>query len=83
MVGKDLTRPNGVAVSNDQKTLYGAISDRSNPRIMAYDIVPDGGENGRVFFDGNELSKNNVGSFDGLKVHPSGTVSPRVQGVFW
>ena len=74
LVVKDLTRPNGVAVSNDQKTLYVAISDRSNPRIMAYDIVPDGVENGRVFFDGNELSKNNVGSFDGLKVHPSGTV---------
>ena len=74
LVVKDLTLPNGVAGSNDQKTLYVAISDRSNPRIMAYDIVPDGVENGRVFFDGNELSKNNVGSFDGLKVHPSGTV---------
>ena len=24
---KDLTRPNGVAISNDQKTLYVAISD--------------------------------------------------------
>ncbi|MBH45934.1 MAG: gluconolactonase, partial [Flavobacteriaceae bacterium] len=74
LVVKDLTRPNGVAVSNDQKTLYVAISDRSSPRIMAYDIVPDGVENGRVFFDGDELSKNNVGSFDGLKVHSSGTV---------
>ena len=70
----DLTRPNGVAISNDQKTLYVAISDPKNPRIMAYNIVHDGVENGRVFFDGNALAKKNKGSFDGLKVHPSGTL---------
>ena len=70
----NLTRPNGVAVSNDQKTLYVGISDSSNQRIMVYDIVPQGVKNARVFFDGNELAKTNKGSFDGLKIHPSGTV---------
>ena len=70
----DLTRPNGIAISNDQKTLYVGISDSSNQRIMAYDIVPQGVKNARVFFDGNELAKTNKGSFDGLKIHPSGTV---------
>jgi gluconolactonase len=74
LVIDDLTRPNGVAISNDQKTLYIAISDSKNPRIMAYDIVSDGVENARVFFDGNALAKENKGSFDGLKVHPSGTL---------
>ena len=27
-----------------------------------------------VFFDGKELAKNDIGLFDGLKVHPTGTV---------
>ena len=70
----DLTRPNGIAISNDQKTLYVGISDSSNQRIMGYDIAPQGVKNARVFFDGNELAKTNKGSFDGLKIHPSGAV---------
>ena len=70
----NLTRPNGVAISNDQKTLYVGISDSSNQRIMKYDIIPQGVKNASVFFDGNELAKTNKGSFDGLKIHPSGTV---------
>ena len=70
----NLTRPNGVAISNDQKTLYVGISDSSNQRIMKYDIIPQGVKNASVFFDGNKLAKTNKGSFDGLKIHPSGTV---------
>ena len=70
----NLTRPNGVAISNDQKTLYVGISYSSNQRIMQYDIIPQGVKNARVFFDGNELATTNKGSFDGLKIHPSGTV---------
>ena len=74
LVIKDLTRPNGVAISNDQKTLYVAISDPKNRRIMAYDITPEGIENGRVFFDDSSLDINARGNFDGLKIHPSGTI---------
>tara|TARA_B100000963_G_scaffold294991_1_gene265788 strand:- start:2284 stop:3294 length:1011 start_codon:yes stop_codon:yes gene_type:complete len=74
LVIKDLTRPNGVAISNDQKTLYVAISDPKNRRIMAYDITHEGIENGRVFFDDSSLDINARGNFDGLKIHPSGTI---------
>lgn len=70
----NLTRPNGVAVSNDQKTLYVAISDPKDRRIMAYDITPDGVENARVFFNDDALGKESRGNFDGLKIHPSGTI---------
>lgn len=70
----DLTRPNGVAISNDQKTLYVAISDPKDRRIMAYDINANGVENGRVFFNDDALGKEDKGNFDGLKVHPSGTI---------
>ena len=70
----DLSVPNGIAISNDQKTLYVNISDRNNMIIMAYDITSTGVTNSRVFFDGNELAKKDKGSFDGLKIHPSGTI---------
>jgi gluconolactonase len=71
---KDLTRPNGIAVSNDQKTLYVAISDPKDRRIMAYDIKLNRVENGRVFFNDGGLGKEDRGNFDGLKIHPSGTI---------
>ncbi len=74
LIVDNLTRPNGIAISNDQKTLYVAISDPKNPRVMAYDLVLEGAKNARIFFDGNLLAQNNKGSFDGLKVHPSGTI---------
>ncbi|MEC9195820.1 MAG: SMP-30/gluconolactonase/LRE family protein, partial [Bacteroidota bacterium] len=74
LIISDLTRPNGVAISNDQKTLYVAVSDPKDRRIMAYDITPYGVENARVFFDDDGLGKENRGNFDGLKIHPSGTI---------
>ncbi|MBT4826122.1 MAG: SMP-30/gluconolactonase/LRE family protein [Flavobacteriaceae bacterium] len=70
----NLTRPNGVAISIDQKTLYVAVSDPKDRRIMAYDIQPNGVENGRVFFNDDALRKEDRGNFDGLKIHPSGTI---------
>jgi gluconolactonase len=70
----DLSIPNGIAISNDQKTLYVNVSDREDMKIMAYNITSSGVTNGRVFFDGNELAKKDNGSFDGLKIHPSGII---------
>lgn len=70
----DLTAPNGIAISNNQKTLYVTISDRSYPRIMAYDITPTGVINARVFFDGTALMSKGKGNFDGLKIHPTGVI---------
>ena len=74
LIINDLTRPNGIAVSNDQKTLYVTISDPKDRKIMAYDITPNGVENGRVFFNDGSLGKEDRGNFDGLKIHPSGTI---------
>lgn len=48
----DLTRPNGIAFSPDEATLYVANSDPEQPVIMAYDVAPDGAiANGRVRFN--------------------------------
>ena len=71
---KNLTRPNGISISNDEKILYVANSDKINPVIMQYDLSEEGAKNPSVFFDGRELTKKDIGLFDGLKVHPTGNV---------
>ena len=71
---KNLSRPNGIAISNDEKTLYVANSDSKNPVIMKYQITDEGVKNPEIFFDCSILSKKDIGAFDGLKIHPTGTV---------
>ena len=44
-----MTRPNGIAISIDEKTLYVANSDSKNPVIMKYKITDEGVENPEVF----------------------------------
>ncbi|MEM9235987.1 MAG: SMP-30/gluconolactonase/LRE family protein [Verrucomicrobiota bacterium] len=70
---RDLERPNGIALSPDEKTLYVAQSHRPLPVIMAYPVQDDGsvGE-GRVFFDTRGLE--GPGLPDGMKVRSDGTV---------
>src|SRR5690349_14385379 len=42
VVIRDLTRPNGIAISPDDKTLYIANSDEKKKVWMAYDLEPNG-----------------------------------------
>ena len=47
----ELSRPNGIAFSPDQRILYVSNSDQGQPVVMAYDVEPDGGlGDGRVFY---------------------------------
>ena len=70
----DITLPNGIAISPDNKILYVNCSDMEYPFITKFDITDNGLENRSIFFDGTELAKSSEGWFDGLKVHSSGTV---------
>jgi len=76
MVVKNLTRPNGVALSPDEKTLYVNQSDSNAPYIMAYDIQNNGSlDKGHIFFDATSLLESGlVGSLDGIKVAQDGTI---------
>lgn len=70
-----LSMPNGIALSRDQNTLYINQSDPDNPVLYSYEITKDGSlENGKIFFDFLQLSKNTNGLPDGLKVHNSGNI---------
>ena len=76
LVTKELTFPNGIAFSPDEKILYVAVSDSKAPRLMAYDVKEDGSVGaGRVFFDAKPLSaQGRKGSCDGMKVDKDGNV---------
>jgi gluconolactonase len=77
LVADDLSRPNGVALSPDQQTLYVTMSDEKRPHILAYPLDVDGGVSGapRIFHDFSaELARKLPGLPDGLKVAKSGHV---------
>lgn len=73
---KDLTFPNGVALSPDEKTLYIAVSDPKSAKVWAYDVQADGTvANKRQFFDAAPLvATGRIGLPDGMKVDEHGDV---------
>lgn len=72
----DLTRPNGIALSPDEKTLYVAQSDPVRPVVMAYPLQADGSVGkGRVVFGAEGMKKQGLdGGFDGMKVDRDGNL---------
>jgi gluconolactonase len=75
LLTKEMTFPNGLAFSPDEKTLYVANSDPQRAIWMAYDVKPDGTlANGRVFFDATAMRKGRKGLPDGMKVDCRGNV---------
>ncbi len=72
----DLTRPNGIALSPDEKILYVAQSDPMRPLVMAYPLLAEGTVGkGRVVFGPDEMKKQNLpGGFDGMKVDREGNL---------
>ncbi len=70
-----MTRPNGIGFSPDEKTLYVANSDPQLAHWMAYDVQSDGTlANGRVLFDATRFVPSRKGLPDGLKVDRSGNI---------
>jgi gluconolactonase len=76
LLTKDMTRPNGIGLSPDEKTLYVAQSDPAAAVWMAYDVKPEGTiENGRVFFDATAwVTEGKKGLPDGLAVDIAGNL---------
>ena len=76
LVSDRMSRPNGIALAPDERTLYVANSDRNEPVLLAFPLQSDGtaGE-ARVFFDARPLlQQGDRGSLDGLKVDVHGNV---------
>jgi gluconolactonase len=70
---RDLNRPNGIALSPDEKTLYVSNSDEKKRFWMRYDVAANGTvSNGRMFYD--LAGAKEQGIPDGMKVDSRGNI---------
>jgi gluconolactonase len=76
LLTRELSRPNGLAFSPDERTLYVANSDPGKAIVMAYAMKDDGTlDAGRIFFDATKAAQEKKpGLPDGMKVSRDGTV---------
>ena len=76
LLTKEVTRPNGIAFSPDEKTLYVASSDPDKAVWHAFPVNPDGTLGaGRIFADFTPQFRNKAkGLPDGLKVDVKGNL---------
>ena len=76
LLNKEMTRPNGLAFSPDEKTLYVAQSDPDASLWMAFPVNGDGTLGaGKVFKDVTDLAKQKLpGSPDGMKIDQHGNL---------
>ena len=82
LLARDLKRPNGLAFSPDEKTLYVANSDAARKIWMAYPVKQDGTLGaGRVFFDVTSSAED--GLPDGMKVDRDGNLYCTGPGGVW
>jgi gluconolactonase len=76
LLTKEMSRPNGIAFSPDEKTLYVANSDPDQAVWMAFPVKADGTLGaGKVFFDSTAWAKaRKKGLPDGMKVDRDGNL---------
>jgi len=77
---RDFEKPNGLAFSPDEKTLY--IDDSAKRHIRAFDVAPDGRlSNSRIF--ANMDDPQGVGSPDGMKLDVTGNIYCTGPSAIW
>ncbi len=82
LVGTDLSGPNGLAFSPDEKYLYVGNWDEKKKVVMRYDVNTDGSlSNGKVFFDMTNAPGEDA--LDGVKVDQRGNVYVSGPGGLW
>jgi gluconolactonase len=84
LLTKDMSRPNGIGFSPDEKTLYVANSDPAKANWMAFPVKADGalGE-GKLFYDVTKEVRKLKGLPDGLKLDKQGNVFATGPGGVW
>jgi gluconolactonase len=84
LIDDQLERPNGSALSPDQKTLYVANSHGTNAIWMTYDLNEDGTVKGkRVLKDVTKRVGTRKGMPDGLKINDEGYIFATAPGGVW
>lgn len=77
LLTKELTRPNGIALSPDEKTLYVAQSHKPAPIFQAYAIKEDGttDENGKTLYNAKKFADaGDPGMPDGMCIDVKGNL---------
>lgn len=75
LLTRDMTRPNGLAFSPDERRLYVAQSDEKAAIWRVFDVKPDGTiENSRVLLDVTSMVPTKKGLPDGLKIDTEGNL---------
>ncbi len=69
-----ITRPNGIALSPDNKYLYVANSDGDKPHWYRYELGVDSIVSGGIFYDASKEAATQKGSPDGMKVDKNGNL---------
>ncbi len=74
LLTKEFTRPNGIGLSPDEKTLYVAQSDKAKPIYQSFPVNEDGtiGE-GKLLFDAAPLT-DDPGMPDGMAIDTNGNL---------
>jgi gluconolactonase len=85
LLTKEMSRPNGIELSPDEKTLYIANSDPERPVWMAFPVKADGTiGKGKVFVDGSKwVAEKRLGLPDGMKVDTAGNLWATGPGGVW
>jgi gluconolactonase len=78
-----ITRPNGILLLNNEKTLLVANSDPAKPNWYAFDIDGDRVSNGRIFYSTAGSEKGLKGLPDGMKVDKAGNLFASGPGGIW
>ena len=83
LVDGSLTRPNGIALTPDEKRLFVSNSDEKDRKIVYYDLGPDGLPTGpaKLFLDANGMK--GPGNPDGMKIAADGTMFCSSPGGMW
>lgn len=82
LLTKELSGPNGLAFSPDEKYFYVDNWDDKKKIVMRYDVNPNGSlSNGKVFFD--MTSADGEDALDGLKVDQKGNLYVSGPGGLW
>ncbi|MBL8168377.1 MAG: SMP-30/gluconolactonase/LRE family protein [Acidobacteria bacterium] len=82
LLTKELSGPNGIAFSPDEKYLYVGNWDEKKKVVMRYEVNADGTvQNGQVFFD--MTSAPGEDAIDGIKVDQAGNLYVSGPGGLW
>lgn len=81
LLTRELSAPNGLALSPSGRTLYVSNADTQRPVWMAYDLMADGSvASSRVLYDGRALVAQAAGVPDGMDIDVQGNLFAAAPG---